>query len=441
MLRTGGAARPSTAQRETVAELSRRNRLLVLDVIRRYGPISKPGIAHHTGLTPMAVNNIVRRLAAEQWICEGGLGPSNGGRRPVLYQVSREQGHVLVVDLNGVDVEAAVVDLRGDFLTSLSEQVELEQETPVLTVIRCISRLLERHGRHRILGIGVSSPGIVDSQTGHILHSVPLRWRDVPLGEILEQTFALPVVVGNQVQAAIKGEHAFGDAFPVDNLLYVAIDTGIGLAAFINGELHRGARAMAGELGHTLVDPNGPLCQCGNRGCLEQVASVKAFLRYAREAGAVNGRVASDLRDPSGPALTEELQRLFQLADQGHPQVSAALDRVVDHLSIALLNLIRTYDPERVLVNGPSQDRTGVLFKRLSTRVRAFPWVVDISDLPIVPSRLGRRARFLGGAAWVVESSFHGRRWVGQQAAGRPKGEVPVPANSSAPTRRRNRNR
>ena len=384
----------TAARGGNLTDLSHHNRLAIFSNIRRHGPVTKPKIAEATGLTAVTVTNVVRELESEGWVVRDGYAASSGGRRPVSYRIAAEAGTIIAVDAAGYQVDAAAIDLGGKILRRERTALNLERKTPTLAVIESITKMADEIGWNQIVGVGLAVPGIVEPSTGAVLHSVPLGWRDVPLRTIVENTFGWPAVVYNQTHAAVYGEldSAWSDDF--ECILYLHVGLGIGMGVVVDGRVHWGAHGMSGELGHTVVEPEGPECECGNRGCLERLASVRALVEYAREMGS----------DVSGDAAG--LEALFSRAAAREGAERAALRKVCRYLSIALVNACHLFDPEFVLVSGPEEDREQVLVNFLRQELGRFTPLFAGGKIQMARVRLGQSARLIGAATGLLKSVF-----------------------------------
>jgi len=218
-----------------------------------------------------------------------------------------------------------------------------------------------------IAALGVGVPGRVDPLTGTVTLAVNLGWSDLPLGARLEAGFGRPCVVENDVRAAALGLHRRRVVGPIDDLAYLAVGTGVSAGVVLHGRLHRGARGLAGEIGHVIVDPGGALCACGQRGCLETLVSGSAIARLAREAAdagrgtipTVDGRAAGEAGAlDAGASRREAIGRsataidVYRAAASGDPLATEIVDAVGRRLAWAVHLLVMAYDVERVVLGG-----------------------------------------------------------------------------------------
>lgn len=384
----------SDARGGKLIDLAQHNRLAIFSYVRRYGPVTTPKVADALGLTPVTVANVIRELESEGWVVASGMAESSGGRRPVLYTVSAERGKIIAVDVAGYQVDVAVVGLSGKIELKERTVLDLERKTPTLAVIESISKMADQVGWDNVIGVGMAVPAIVEPATGTVIYSVPLGWRDVPLGTIVKQTFGWPVVVYNQTHAAVYGEVDVAWNTKFTNILYLQVGLGIGMGVVVGNQVHWGSQGKSGELGHTVVDPDGPECECGNKGCLEPLASVKALVDYARRAGS---DVTSD-----GAGLTTVFERAAE--DEGPER--EALRKVCRYLGVALINACRLFDPDLVLVSGPPEDHDQVLAAFMQREIDRYTPLVLGGQLTIKNVRLGHNARLIGAATGLLETLF-----------------------------------
>ena len=254
------------------------NERLVVATVYVHGRISRADLARVTGLTRTTVSDVVERLVASGLVAEAGRGPSTGGKAPILLEMPARARLLIGVDLGDQVFTAAVVDLRGRIVRRASAPSEgLSGEEAGRLALAVVDSALA-HGDAPILGVGVGAPGLIDTGTGTVIRSVTRDWRDLPLGQRIAEHTGLPVHVANDCQAAVFAEHVFGSA-PAANLIAVKVGMGIGAGLILGGELFTGDGFGAGEIGHTIVHPDGEACRCGRRGCLETVASLGAILR------------------------------------------------------------------------------------------------------------------------------------------------------------------
>jgi predicted NBD/HSP70 family sugar kinase len=242
-------------------------------------------------------------------------------------------GPVAGIDVGGTKIAVLIVDADGAVLgraTHVSSVGDQDGAVPAIAAALDAALATARLGRDELIAVGVGVPGRVDPERGHVTLAVNLGWTDLALKSGLEAVIGRPVVIENDVRAAAIGLHRKAAAARPD-LAYLAVGTGIAAGVILDGRLHRGARGLAGEIGHAVVDPNGPRCACGQRGCLEALVSGPSIARRANAATPQEVYAAAVAGDPHATDLVEDVGRL---------------------LAWAIHTLVMTYDVERVVVGG-----------------------------------------------------------------------------------------
>ena len=267
------------------------NRQLVLRTIFDAGSISRADIARLTQLTPVTVSEIVAELIAEKLAVEVEPAPATEanielparrGRPPILVQVAAGERRLIALRLAVHEFRGAILDLNGEFLYSKTIAVGAARgDAAVAAIVELVAELVARSDRP-ILGIGVASPGIVDTQRGVVQRSIFFGWKNLGLAELLRQRFALPVHVANASQVTALAEYVFGSDRSARNLAVVRVGQDVGAGFIVDGQLYFGDGFGAGEIGHIVVVEDGELCDCGNRGCLETLISLRALVRDAQ---------------------------------------------------------------------------------------------------------------------------------------------------------------
>lgn len=263
------------------------NRALVLNVVRTDPALSRAVIARQTGLSPAAVSGIVDHLLREGLILEEPAAATGTvGRRPLHLTFNPAARWALGIALDVREVSAALVNLGGAVVGTVQRAAIPTRAAPATVLDRAmdVARRAWPDDEARLVGVGMAVPGMVRWPDGINLFSPNLDWHDVPIRALMEERLQRPVLVDNEVRALALAEHRFGVAQGARTAVFLDAGYGVGGAVIIDGTLYRGAHGAAGEVGHNTVEPNGPLCSCGNRGCLEVFASVSGLVARAREA-------------------------------------------------------------------------------------------------------------------------------------------------------------
>jgi N-acetylglucosamine repressor len=333
----------------THAQTRQHNHRLVLRTVYDFGPISRAEVARTTGLTRTTVSDVVTDLLDDGMVEEVGRGPSSGGKAPILLSIVGDARQVIGLDLGEGTFAGAFVNLRGEIRRVVELPVDGRNGDDALAIVfRLVDELIAEAGSPP-LGIGVGTPGLVDTRTGTIRWAVNLDWQDLPLGGLLTERYGLPANVANDSQAAALAEYTFGDGRRLPNLITIKVGRGIGAGLVLNGSLFQGDGFGAGEIGHVAVVDDGAACHCGRFGCLETVASSGAIT--ARAAGlAVELGSPLAARSRAGELAFDDVVRAFAAGD---PAARTAALEAARYLGQAIAGLIGALNISRIVLDGP----------------------------------------------------------------------------------------
>jgi len=371
------------------------NRSLVLKTIRERGAASRAAIARATGLTSAGVGVIVGELADQGFLTEQAdeTQRTAAGRPPVLVRLNPDAAYSVGINVGVTRMTAVLTDLTGQ-VRARDQRPVISTDTLVQTAATAIDTITAGVDRTRVLGVGAGLHGIVDTAAGMLVFAAHYGWRNVPIGAMLQEATGLPVLLENGVRTMLLGELWYGAARSLTDVLCVAVGAGIGAGILSGGRLLRGPSGAAGEIGHTTVEPSGPLCSCGNYGCLETFASGPAIVARAR---ALRGRGRPDLTDAAEVA---------QLAAQGDPVCTRVLDEAARYLGIGVANVCTTLDLRHILLGG-GVSRAGQLFWDVFQGTVGDRVLRAGGQPPVVhPLQLGDDASPLGGATLALERFF-----------------------------------
>src|ERR1700742_2349945 len=337
--RTQGIQRIDLAYAELASsEVARDiNRDVVLELIRTKQPISRADLSRQSGLQPSTISSIVEQLLNEKWIVEGAAARRPRGRRPTLLSLNSDMV-ITVADIRPHQAVIAVVDLNGRFLSREALPLVSDPERGVGNIIAGMQRMMEGHPEKSFEGIGISLPGRVDPISQRLILAPNLPWSMYDMKSAIEKRIPLQVEMDNAANACLLSELWFGRMDGVRNAVLITVSEGVGSAILANGQILAGRSGLAGEFGHIPIDPNGPVCGCGQRGCWETFASSKAALRYYEEL------------NPEQPAT--RIQDLLKLGEEGNQKALAALERQARALGRGLRLVTSALSPEVVLVIG-----------------------------------------------------------------------------------------
>ncbi|BAS28706.1 glucokinase [Limnochorda pilosa] len=307
----------------------------------------------------------------------------------------------LGIDLGGTKIAAGVVDAAGRILGRGHRPTRPREgwEAVVGRMIEAGEEALAEAsaGVDDLLGVGVGSPGPVNPQTGVVVEAANLYFKDVPVVRALYRHYRRPTYLEHDARAAALGEYRYGAGRGAANLVFVTVSTGIGAGIVLDGRLVQGSHFSAGELGHTVVVPEGPLCTCGQRGCLEAVASGTGIANLAREA--MERGEAPVLRELAGGDPEGVDARLVaEAVRRGDPGCREVLDQATFHLGMALAGVVNLIDCDRIVIGGGVAKMGELLFEPVRRTVTACV-VATARNVQIIPAALGPDAGILGAAA------------------------------------------
>ncbi|MFL6213375.1 MAG: ROK family protein [Blastocatellia bacterium] len=378
-----------TASKDRMRDI---NEAIVLNLIREQQPISRIQITRTTGLKISTVTVITRRLMEKGLILEQGVAPSNGGRKARLLGLRPEKVCVVGIDIGVTRTTLALGDFNGEVI---HQEVIPTGRRPLPFLEKLIQRveaLMAAQGQVEFEGIGISATGIVDSASGRIIFSPNLGWQDIAVRDIFEKRFALPVTVDNDARASALAEiwHGRGRAAGSMHLVFVTVNEGVGSGIVVNGQLFRGSSEGAGEFGHLSLNHNGPVCNCGNRGCWELYASDRAtinrFLDLQRKAGAVDGK--------SDSAYT--MRDVIKLAKSGDRAARASLVATAKYLALGIANIINSLNPEMIVVGGDLASVWSMIEPVILDTLKPKVFGKNFSAVRVVPSALEFNASLVG---------------------------------------------
>jgi N-acetylglucosamine repressor len=324
------------------------NRILVLKTIFDHESISRADIARATSLTRTTVTDIVATLLDEELVTEIGVGESQGGKSPILLSLAQNSRYLLSLDLSHAEFRGAVINLRGKILLTASLPVSGRGGDEALSLVYQILDQLMGAGYRPLVGIGVGTPGLVNSSEGIVIKAVNLDWENLPLAKLLQDRYGLPVYVLNDSQAAAMGEYHYGQGHLAEsNLVVINARHGLGAGIIIQGQLFEGDGGGAGEIGHVVVKEGGLLCRCGNSGCLETLASVQGIIQQVK-------RLKEQPANPQLPQATEDnnLATIQQAFTAGDPEIQQIILDAGRYLGIAISALVGLLNIHKILLSG-----------------------------------------------------------------------------------------
>ena len=370
------------------------NSARVIDAVRRYGHITQVELAAVTGLSPATISNIVKKQAAQGVVRTRNTVRS--GRRAQTVSLAHTTGLAAGVYIGRRALHVDIADATQTISATqvLPLPVDHRADTTLDRASLLIMEMIERLGAElsEVVGIGVVLPAPVDLRTHTIeVPGIMRGWEGLDIGRVLSERLGLPTVVDNDANAGVVAESRYGAMRGIDDGVYVRASYETGAGLLIGGRVHRGPTGTAGEVGHVQVDPNGPICQCGGRGCLNTVVGADALVDL--------------LRVSRGPLSLRDVLAFANEGDPGCRHVISDAGRVI---GAALSNLAITVNPRAVVVGGELAEAGEILLAPMRDMLRSRPMLAG-EHILVVPSVLGPRAESMGALALAMDAFDPGR--------------------------------
>jgi predicted NBD/HSP70 family sugar kinase len=364
------------------------NRRIVLNLIRTRQPISRADLARLSGLQRSTISLIVEDLVNEHWVIEGPTGRLPRGRRPTFLRLNDDRV-IIGVDLRPGETTIALANVNGKFTSQEVIATPTDAQAGVDVLVRRTQALVRSLKEKKVEGIGISLPGRFTA--GHLVFAPNLKWRDLDIRGPISRATGIDVELENAANACVLAAIWFDGMESCRNLVVVTVSEGIGAGILINGQLARGLNGMAGEFGHVPLDPDGPRCGCGSRGCWEVFGSNRAALRYYHESTSNAGGLS--------------FPDLLSLADQGNTRAARALEKMAHYLGRGMRMIVAGLAPERIILIGDltrSWHRFGPVIEQ-EVQAQVLPGGVAPRLVPVHEDGM---ARLRGTVALVLQKHF-----------------------------------
>lgn len=383
-----------------IADVRATNLAVVLRFVREHAPCSRADIASSTGLNKATVSSLIADLIDRRMVRETGLTENRVGRPATMLVLDGSSYAAIGVEINVDYVCAVATDLAGERLLTwrraFSAGTSVNQGVAAVAAIirRVVNRMVKEE--RQVLGLAVALPALVDVR-GTVRIAPNLGWHDADLAGDLAKALRDPgftIQVDNDANLGALAEQRFGAHSGADDLVYLTGEMGVGAGVILDGRLRRGSAGYSGEIGHVQLDPDGPECRCGRRGCLEAMAGIGAVLRR---------------RDPSPAEIEVEIEEVVRSARAGDETTLATLAAVGAHLGRGVSVLANLLNPEVVILGGYYVPLAPWLLPPVRAEVADRAIAPESGGCEVVASTLGYDAAALGGAARVLDSVDSGR--------------------------------
>jgi glucokinase-like ROK family protein len=377
----------------------------LLRLLRDEGPKSRAELGELTGIARSKLEAELTRLEQLGLVQEGGKAASRGGRRATVVELSPFL-HFAGVDVGATSIDVAIVNAGLNVRAHVAEPADIRRgPEPILGLVKELIEKLARDLGVQLAGIGVGVPGPVRFREG-IPVSPPIMpgWNEYPVRDTLAHRFGCPVLVDNDVNVMAVGEHWGGVAKSVDSYLFVKIGTGIGCGILIRGEIYRGIDGCAGDIGHINADPDGPVCACGNSGCLEAMFGGAALARDGL--AAARSGVSEALAERLARKATITPEDVGQSAAEGDPAAVGLIRDGGRRVGLVLAGLVSFNNPSMIVIGGGLAGLGHLLLAEIRGVVYRRSLPLATGNLPIVLSELGPLAGVVGASVMITDHVF-----------------------------------
>ncbi|MFN3202083.1 MAG: ROK family protein [Bradymonadia bacterium] len=380
-----------------------RNQGMLLRRIWCSGATSRADLARETGLSRSATSGLVESLLEANLVEETGAGVSRGGRRPTLLRFADEAYRIIGIDLGASHISAAITNLRGRVDAWVTQPCPVRHQPKIaLEMVRgMVSDLMQEAqiAPEELLGVGLAVASPVNPKTpGRLPPLFMPEWRRINLLTDLQLPHNPPLLIDNDANVGALAEAWWGAGKDGSSLAFIKLGTGVGAGFVINGRIFRGHGGTAGEIGHMVIDPHGPECVCGLKGCLVTFLGTPALLASARKAA----------QQPDSHLVAHEvdLNHLLAAVREGDRAARAVITEAAQRLGLAVAGLLNLMNPEVVVLGGQLASAGDALLHPLRERVQRRSFWTAVSHSRIVASELGARDVALGAATLVLQESL-----------------------------------
>lgn len=375
---------------------------LLLNLLWREREISRAELARRTSLSRSTVSAIISDLLDTGLVAETRAGVSSGGRRPIILEFQDRSSFIVGIELGATHVSCVLTDLRCNVRASWSAPAPVrdQPEAALDKMTMAVRSVLEADGvlPSQVLGIGVAVPSPVDSKhPGELLPLVAPKWEGYNIATHLEESFGRPVFIDNDANLGALAELWWGAGCSSGNLAFIKVATGIGAGIIINGHIFRGSTGIAGEMGHTSIDTNGPRCVCGLNGCLTTFIGTPALLERAE----AHLRAAGSNRPP--PASIDDL---VNAALDGDPSSVELIRYAGNKLGVGIANMLNLLNPKTVVLGGGIARAGDLVLDAVRDTIRGLSLPASISDAEIKTTSLHEWGIALGASTLALEAAL-----------------------------------
>ncbi len=375
---------------------------LILNLLWEHQEISRAELARRTSLSRSTVSAIVSDLLSKGLAKEARAGVSSGGRRPIILEFQDQSSFIVGIELGATHISCVLTDLRcnGRASWSAPAPVRDEPEVALQKMTMAVRSVLEAGGVQpfQVLGVGVAVPSPVDQERpGELLPLIVPKWKGYNIATHLEESFKRPVFVDNDANLGALAELWWGAGSSARDIAYIKVATGVGAGLIINGRIFRGSGGIAGEIGHTSIDPNGPRCICGLKGCLTTFIGTPALLERAKDKLHASG---SNRLPPAG------IDELVNAALDGDAMSVELIHYAGDKLGVGIANMLNLLNPKMVVLGGGIARAGDLLLDGVRATIGGLSLPESIINTQIRTTGLNEWGIAVGAATLVLQSAL-----------------------------------
>jgi len=362
-----------------------------------------------TGLSPTAAGKIVSALLKKGYIHEIGEGKSSGGRRPILLELKPNSFFSVGVDLDIDGIRFVLIDITGSIIYESFNRIN--KNLAFSDVIKKVKDISEKAAldlkidSERIVGIGISIPGIIDTENRKIISAPNMKWKDIDLEAYLNENFYVPVYVENEAMASAICENWIGCCRDLSDFVCINIGTGIGSGIYTGGKLYRGVGGSAGEVGHIVVNEKGPKFGCGNHGCLETMASIASIIERVKKLPTYDS-IVKKYKENNDKDI--DFDTILKAARDGEEAVKSILMEAAKYLGIAVSYIVNVLNPSKIVLGKEFVKFADIVIDYIKDTVKCKALKHPESFLEIAVSEIGENSSALG-AAFIPLKILFGR--------------------------------
>lgn len=381
-------------------------------LIYENGSLSRTEIQQKTGIRPASITQLTRELIEEKILIEKGLGNNQKGKKQRLLTLNPNGGTVIGIEFDPQSIHGLLIDLENKIISeknyTLPEEATGNQFVEQLK--KTIHQLIHADPTHMtpLLGIGIADPGLVDREQGVSLFCSQIAdWRDVPLRQIMEKEFQLPIYVEGNTNCKLLAESLFGAGRNFQNQIYIDLSYGIGASLMTHGSFYYGAQGLAGELGHIQYDKSGPICSCGSHGCLEMFVSSSAVMRSIKNA-IQHGVISPYLDHIRENTAFLSIHSFIKAANENDKFCASLVEEMGRTLGEVIANVVNLLNPEAILIGGELADLGDLIINPVKGTVRRQSLELATRNLAFKVAEIKDRPASRGAASLVLNQVFKG---------------------------------